>query len=358
MEQTTLYFKQGGSDKVYRAAIEPNNGGYVVNFAYGRRGATMQTGTKTPVAVNLESARAIYAKLVQEKTSKGYTAGEVGTPYQHTDREETNTGILPQLLNPIEEPDVAQLINDPAYCAQEKFDGKRILIQKEGAAINGINRKGLLCGIPSVLVNEVRDIPGDCIIDGECIGEIFWAFDVLMLHGNDVRHQPYKDRLFMLTQIVSREFGFIKLADTAFTTADKMALMERMKREQREGVVFKSIDAAYTAGRPNSGGPQLKHKFYATASFIVWQVNKRRSVSLALWGISKATFTPTPVQVTVGNVTIPPNHTIPKVGAVIEVRYLYAFKESGIIYQPVYLGQRTDIEPEQCRVEQLKYKST
>jgi bifunctional non-homologous end joining protein LigD len=356
MEQTTLYYRQGSSDKVYRASIEPNNSGYVVKFEYGRRGAAMQTGTKTPVAVNLESARAIYEKLVNQKKAKGYTPGEDGTPYHHSDREENNTGILPQLLNPIEESDVPQLINDPAYCAQEKFDGKRILLQKEGAAINGINRKGLLCGIPSVLINEVKQIPGDCIIDGECIGEIYWAFDVLMLHGNDVREQPYRDRLFMLAQIVSGEFGFIKLADTAYTTAEKSVLLDRMKKEQREGVVFKRLDAAYTPGRPNSGGNQLKCKLYATASFIVWKVNAKRSVSLALWGISKAQVTPTPVQVSAGNVTIPPNHPVPKVGTVVEVRYLYAFKESGIIYQPVYLGQRSDIDPDDCLVKQLKYK--
>ena len=88
----------------------------------------------------------------------------------------------------------------------------------------------------------------------------------------------------------------------------------------------------------------------------MWKVNAKRSVALALWGISRARVTPTPVQVTAGNVTIPPNHTIPKVGAVVEVRYLYAIKESGIIYQPVYLGQRTDVDPGDCLVKQLKFK--
>lgn len=33
----TLYYREGSSDKVYRAAIEPKGEGYVVNFAYGRR---------------------------------------------------------------------------------------------------------------------------------------------------------------------------------------------------------------------------------------------------------------------------------------------------------------------------------
>jgi bifunctional non-homologous end joining protein LigD len=141
MEQTTLYYRQGGSDKVYQASVEPSGDKYVVNFAYGRRGTTMQTGTKTSTPVTLESARAIYATLVQEKKSKGYTQGEDGTPYQHTNKEQQVTNILPQLLNPIEEDEVERLITDDGFVIQEKFDGQRILIQKEGAAINGINRK-------------------------------------------------------------------------------------------------------------------------------------------------------------------------------------------------------------------------
>src|SRR5256885_1680016 len=70
MEQITLYFKNGGSDKVYQASIEPTKDGYLVNFAYGRRGSTMQTGTKTATAVNLEAARGIYERLVKEKMAK------------------------------------------------------------------------------------------------------------------------------------------------------------------------------------------------------------------------------------------------------------------------------------------------
>lgn len=57
-----------------------------------------------------------------------------------------------------------------------------------------------------------------------------------------------------------------------------------------------------------------------------------------------------------GNVTIPPNHAIPQMGTVVEVRYLYAHRESGAVYQPVYLGPRDDILVEDCMVDQLKYK--
>jgi len=45
----------------------------------------------------------------------------------------------------------------------------------------------------------------------------------------------------------------------------------------------------------------------------------------------------------VGNVTIPSNHEVPQVGDIVEVRYLYYFR-GGSLYQPVYLGKRSDLE--------------
>jgi bifunctional non-homologous end joining protein LigD len=43
----------------------------------------------------------------------------------------------------------------------------------------------------------------------------------------------------------------------------------------------------------------------------------------------------------VGNVTIPANHALPKVGDLVEVRYLYHYP-GGSLYQPIYLGSRSD----------------
>ena len=80
MENITLYFREGSSDKVYQAQIEPKDGGFIVTFAYGRRGSTLTTGTKNATAVDYGAAKAIYDKLVKENTAKGYTPAETGTP--------------------------------------------------------------------------------------------------------------------------------------------------------------------------------------------------------------------------------------------------------------------------------------
>lgn len=350
METITLYYKEGSSDKVYTTSIEPSEDGYRVTFAYGRRNSTLQTGTKTPVPVSYNAAKTIFDKLVREKQAKGYSAGENGTPYGKSENAGGFTGMLPQLLNPIEHHQVHQFINDPAYWMQEKMDGKRLMLCKEGDQITGINRRGIEVGIPETLVTSARHSSVDFLMDGEAVGDAFWVFDLLSIGSQDLRQMRYAERSLRLSQIlVSSRFPYICSVDTAYLARDKKELFEELKAHGREGLVFKHIEAPYTPGRPSSGGSQFKFKFWNTASFIVSAINSQRSVSLMLTREGR--------QVTVGNVTIPANHEIPAVGQVVECRYLYAFKESGCIYQPIYLGARDDITAEECTVDQLKWKA-
>jgi bifunctional non-homologous end joining protein LigD len=348
-ESITLYFREGSSDKVYQCSIEPSGDLFVVNFAYGRRGSTMNTGTKTNSPVDYDTARGIYNKLVREKTAKGYTPGADGTPYQHTEKADRVPGLIPQLLNPIEEPEVHRLIIDPAWCMQEKKDGRRMLLQKEVAGIIGVNKKGLAVGLASSIIQSAEAIGGYFVFDGECVGDVLHVFDLLERNGQPQQIVPYQLRLHVLTSVLNgSSHPHIALVETAFAPAQKALHYNRLKKERKEGVVFKRLDAIYTPGRPASGGTQLKHKFCATLSAVVAKVNPQRSVEIRLlngegW-------------VAAGNVTIPPNHPVPKVGAVVEVRYLYAMPGSGCLYQPVYLGVRSDVEQHECVVSQLKFK--
>jgi len=348
MEQTTLYYRQGSSDKVYRASIAPKDGGYIVQFAYGRRGTTLQTGTKTLSPVSADQARRIYDKLIEEKTAKGYTPGDEGTPYQHSDREKQVSGILPQLLNAIEPEEGARLATDPAWCVQEKFDGRRMLVRKHADSVDGINRNGLIVALPEPVAQAVAELTGPFVLDGECLGETLVVFDLLELRGNDWRSRPCRDRLFALTQMMPSKGSHLRNVETAFETAHKVEFIERLRREEKEGVVFKRLSAPYVAARPNSGGDALKLKFRESASFVVGKVNGTRSIGLLLFEGNKIK--------PAGNVTIPPNHNVPTAGQVVECRYLYAFRESGSIYQPVYLGVRDDIRAEECTTGQLKYR--
>ena len=98
-------------------------------------------------------------------------------------------------------------------------------------------------------------------------GIILFAFDLLFLDGVDIRSWPYRERLAALMNLLfSVQQTTIKLAETAFTAEQKLAMLRRLKAGKREGIVFKQVFAPYTPGKPNSGGNQLKHKFVATLS--------------------------------------------------------------------------------------------
>ena len=350
MEHITLYYRQGSSDKVYQASLEAKNGGYAVQFSYGRRGTTLTTGTKTQAPVPYDEAKRIYDKLVAEKTAKGYTPGADGTPYQHTDKASAATGIYCQLLNPIDEDQVERLIADPAWWLQEKHDGRRLLIRKMGDAITGINRLGLAVALPQTLLANALACPEDVILDGEAVGDTLHVFDALLIGDDEIGGLRYGERYLRLMNLLgSFQHRAIQLVATAFLPKLKAEMLAQLKSRNAEGVVFKHTDAPYIAGRPASGGTPLKYKFCATASFIVGKVNAKRSVSLLLFAGEKIKAA--------GNVTISPNHEVPAGGQIVECRYLYAFRESGCIYQPVYLGVRDDITVEECTTAQLKYRA-
>jgi bifunctional non-homologous end joining protein LigD len=344
-EHITLYFKQGSSDKVYNASLEEvEDNRFVVNFAYGRRGATLKTGTKTNTPVDYDSAKKIYDKLVKSKTSKGYTPGAAGPQYVHTDVDTRDTGVHCQLLNFIEEAEAERLIQDDEWWAQEKFDGKRLLLHK-AETITAINRNGLSVGAPDAIITWAGSVNRSYVVDGEAVGETLCVFDLLELDEIDLRLWAYDQRL---SQLESLGFdGAIAVAETAKTAQEKQQFYDRLRAAGGEGIVFKQHAAPYTAGRPNSGGTQVKFKFYATASVVVTQINAKRSVAMVVLDGEQS--------IDVGNVSIPPNQDVPAVNAVIEVRYLYAY-QGGSLYQPTYLGVRDDLRVDDCVITQLKYK--
>jgi bifunctional non-homologous end joining protein LigD len=343
VKSASLYFCEGSSDKVYHASVERSGSGFLVNFAYGRRGSTLQTGTKTSSPLDLDKATKIFDRLVAEKKAKGYTEQEGGVAFAGTENAGRVSGLVPQLLNAIDRAQAERLIDDPAYCAQEKFNGERRMTR----GMQGSNRKGLFVPLPTSLADDLRGgCVRECELDGEQVGDEFHVFDILGIDGTDARDQPYMERLQTLADAVGN-CGSLHRVATAYTTAEKRALFDRVQAAGGEGIVFKRLDAPYTPGKPASGGSQFKFKFIESASVVVAAQNAQRSVRMAVIEGGR------PVEV--GNVTIPPSKVIPAVGTVIEVSYLYAHR-GGALYQPVYLGVRGDLDPTDCTIEQLKFK--
>lgn len=352
-----LHCTAGGADKIYKIEMLEGADGCLVNYANGRRGSTMTGGTKTAKPVTQLAAAKIFDKLMREKIAKGYVVidgGDQAATALVGDRQARAVDFAPMLCNPIEADEMERLVSEPAWAwvAQRKFDGERRGVIVAGGDVTGANRRGLSVPLPAPVVEAARSLAegygGDMILDGEMLGDQFVAFDILRLNGDDLRSSPLVDRLNMLNLILRfSNASAIVMAETSLTAADKAALVVRERAAQREGVVFKRADARYEAGRPASGGVWLKHKFVATLSALVgWHNNGKRSVQLTL--IENG------APLDVGSVTIPANHEIPPVGAIVEVRYLYAYP-GGSLFQPVYLGERKDLTREACRADQRKF---
>ncbi|WP_081601668.1 WGR domain-containing protein [Thiobacillus denitrificans] len=350
IQSVSLYFSEGSSDKTYQVQLVQTDGGYLVNFQYGRRGSSLTSGSKTPSPVDEAKARKIFDKLVTEKMAKGYTPDVSGTAYQDTPKGELVTGVLPQLLNPVEECGLDDLFADLAWCLQEKYDGERRMVSNVGGEWFGINRKGLRVALPMPVVEALGVVSANTIIDGELIGDVYYAFDILERNGTDLREYPYEDRHdALMREVRALDPKVVVLVDIHVSEDEKREAYALVEGKKGEGVVFKRLRAAYTVGRPSSGGTQLKYKFVESGTFVVDSQNdSKRSVQVAA-------FDQNGNKVLLGNVSIPPNYDIPSVGDIVEVQYLYAYK-GGSLYQPIYRGKRADQSLEDCTLSQLKYK--
>lgn len=364
---TTLHFREGGSDKVYTASVEPsqNNPGYHVTIAYGRRGSTLTYGRKNDEPLPEADALKLHAKIVREKIAKGYkeeavvgtrcAASDAAAPPEITDTTQRVPTMPPMLLNSIPEAEAMRCLADWEWAMQEKYDGRRLQVRAlPTGRLQGFNKLGKPVDIAPAIAKTVASLGRRCLLDGEAVGDVFHVFDLLELDGRDLRDERYRDRYAALEQL-GGEDG-IDLCVVQSTPGSAMAKLrfEALRKRNAEGVVFKRLNTIWSAGRPNSGGGALKFKFVETASFIVRKVNSKRSVELGLLPIQDGQVMA--CSISLGNVTIPPNYEVPAVEAIVEVRYLYAYP-GGCVYQPVYLGERDDVTPAECHTGQLKYKA-
>lgn len=371
---STIYFKGGGSDKEYRVSVEQDGQGFVVNFAFGRRGGTLKTGTKTNQPVSYEEALSIFEKVVAEKKGKGYSTGADGTPFATEEFAGKVSDFSCQLLTEADL-SVDAYIRNPAWVALEKFDGERRAVQVDckTGEVKGINRRGLFVPLPEPVAYEAEVFGrhfGESeiiVLDGELIGDRLHVFDfgysskknivhpetgepdALALHECDfeLRHRSLELSFFLNHEYRIVSHKALVLAPMASTEEEKEKLVAEVRGRNGEGIVWKRRNAPYRAGRSLDA---LKTKFVETASVLVGRANgTKRSVGMLVLDEAGQ-------WVDCGNVTIPANHKIPAEGAIGEVSYLYAFSGSGRLFQPVYKGERTDIEALDCTRSQFKFR--
>jgi DNA ligase-1 len=185
-----------------------------------------------------------------------------------------------------------------------KLDGARIQVHRAGDDVRVFTRNlnDITARLPEV-VELVRAMPvDDIVLDGEAIGVAedarphrfqdtmrrfsadavpaasslrAWFFDVLRVDGTDLLETPLHDRLDVLARVAERHRIPATVTDDAAVAA---GVLDEALAAGHEGVVVKSLDSAYDAGR--RGGAWRKVKPVRTLELVVlaveWGHGRRR----------------------------------------------------------------------------------
>ena len=193
-----------------------------------------------------------------------------------------------------------------------KFDGFRLLAERIGGKVRLVLRRGREATrqFPEI-VTALEQVPGgDFIIDGELVIQdehgrpifqrlltrgtltgqreieagmranpaVFFAFDLLMDEGADLRNLPLRDRK---AQLLKRVPKLERVLPVEYIEREGEALLEAVRGQQLEGIVAKDLSAPYRGGRgPAWQKIALKH----VADFaVVGYADDFNAFYLATW---------------------------------------------------------------------------
>lgn len=342
----TLYKTEGSADKVYGLTIVAAGELFTVTYMNGPRGGTMRTGLKTNTPVSMEAATKEFEKVMRAKMKDGYTEAQSGEAYTNSPDAGRVSGLRPML--PADLPKIGpenmlrQLIASDDWAAQEKMDGEnRPLIIKDGQ-VRGTNKQGLFVNLPASW-ESVFPALGDCVLFGEQIGDVYYAFDILELAGVNLKETSFLKRYDKLERLLAQPIPGLQLVKAVTGQIAKQKLLNSIDASKGEGVVFKRLDASFEEGKNTNC---YRHKFWEQMTCFVLRINAQRSVEVG------ATDPDSQQVISLGNVTIPLNQPIPSLSDLLEVRFLYRY-QGGSLFQPTSCGVRTDVPVANVTTDQI-----
>ena len=179
--------------------------------------------------------------------------------------------VAPQLCASVERPP-----NSDGWCHEVKFDGYRVQLRIEDGDVALLTRKGLDWADKFGAIARAAKALPDALIDGEIValdhngvpsfsalqaaiadsktGDlIFFAFDLLLTGGEDLRALPLRERKERLKSLLERRSGKEKLIRYVEHFEDRGDIvLESAKKLELEGIVSKRLDAPYRSGRSES----------------------------------------------------------------------------------------------------------
>ena len=208
-------------------------------------------------------------------------AAAVHPPHSSRQTEHTNAGPAPRFVAPM----MAKLVEHPPpgpeWIYELKFDGFRALALKNGRSVELLSRNNKDLGrrFPEVAEAVGRLAAERAILDGEIValdadgrssfqllqafemGEerppvCYYAFDLLLDEGNDLRDSPLaarKARLEELLQSASEPLRY-----SASIEGDPEKLLAQVKARGLEGIIGKQRNSGYESGRRSGAWIKLK----------------------------------------------------------------------------------------------------
>lgn len=260
--------------------------------------------------------------------------------------------IEPMLARTAQPSRLQQLLNDDTWAIEQKIDGKRMLVQVADREARAFNRTAQEIECPEYIAADFDGKPfeAEWLFDGEYLNNTYYVFDCIMAPVSDDWHQA---TFGTRRDLLERLFGRIRMANTVLVPQAqglhmKTDLFKKIKDNRGEGVMFKNLNARYTAGVRSHD--MLKWKFVETADVVVTETfreGKDQAISIGIYHDGQL--------VDAGGCKIPTNLVgVLQPQDVIECKYLYGTKDHKL-YQPVFLKVRDDKPAGDCTTEQLKY---
>ncbi len=190
------------------------------------------------------------------------------------------SGVKPMLATLVGEP-----FHAPGWVYEEKYDGIRILAEKDGKRVRLVTRNDIdrTADFPEVAAALARLPAPTLVLDGEVVvfdaagvsrfglfgadarrKPMYVVFDVLRARGRDVRALPLADRRAILEREV-REAGALRLARRL--ASDGFRAFEAARERGLEGIVAKDAAAPYETGKRSSAWRKVKVR--AEEEFVI-----------------------------------------------------------------------------------------
>lgn len=291
-------------------------------------------------------------------------AKSVLAPTQVTEPEQKSVPVAPSVRRiPMEfkeasVADVPKYAADDKYYFQQKVDGVRGQLvldpgkkpwfrSKSGDQLQSSTAAKIYNPLLAKLGAGMPEGSPAVTIDGEMLDGKWYVFDMTVAGSEAL---PWEQRMDMAEKWVEQMRGqgltAITALPTARTPAEKQALFEAIRDSGGEGVMIKRRDAKYKFGQRTD--EILKAKITASADVVVMGRNVDGKVNAVVGVYKDGKLT------RVANIPMQ-GKADAKVGDVVEVEYLWAHPDSGLLTQARMKKVRPDKSPSAVTDSQFRF---